>query len=45
MDINKYGYDGKTHILSIIAKNFSYEEIKSNLSVSKFMFLIKIKYK
>ncbi len=45
MNINKYGYDRKTRILSIIARNFSYEEIKSNLNVSKFVFLIKAKYK
>ncbi|RGB44026.1 hypothetical protein C1646_749250 [Rhizophagus diaphanus] len=30
VNINKNGYDEKTHILSIIAKKFSYEEIKSN---------------
>ncbi|GBC00586.1 hypothetical protein RclHR1_03900003 [Rhizophagus clarus] len=34
MNINKSGFDGKTRILSIIAKKFSYEEIKSNLNVS-----------
>ncbi|GES72774.1 hypothetical protein GLOIN_2v1767687 [Rhizophagus clarus] len=32
MNINKSGFDGKTRILSIIAKKFSYEEIKSNLN-------------
>lgn len=39
VNINKNGYDGKTRILSIIAKKFSYEEIKSNLNVSKFALL------
>ncbi|PKB93861.1 hypothetical protein RhiirA5_440143, partial [Rhizophagus irregularis] len=34
VNINKNGYDGKTRILSIIAKKFPYEEIKSNLNVS-----------
>ncbi|RGB30917.1 hypothetical protein C1646_764737 [Rhizophagus diaphanus] len=34
VNINKNGYDGKTCILSIIAKKFSYEKIKSNLNVS-----------
>lgn len=34
VNINKNGFDGKTRILSIIAKKFSYEEIKNNLNVS-----------
>ncbi|RGB23570.1 hypothetical protein C1646_774297 [Rhizophagus diaphanus] len=35
VNINKNGYDGKTCILSIIAKKFSYEEIKSNLNMQE----------
>ncbi|EXX69092.1 hypothetical protein RirG_099080 [Rhizophagus irregularis DAOM 197198w] len=34
MHINKNGFDGKSRILSIIAKKFSYDEIKSQLNVS-----------
>lgn len=34
MDINKYGIDGRRRVLSIIANDFSYENIKKNLDVS-----------
>ncbi|GET51913.1 hypothetical protein RhiirA5_416802 [Rhizophagus irregularis] len=34
MHINKNGFDGKSRILSIIAKKFTYDEIKSQLNVS-----------
>jgi hypothetical protein len=33
LKVNKKGADGKQRILSIIAENFSYEELESNLGV------------
>jgi hypothetical protein len=38
LDANKKGHDGKRRILSIIADQFSYNEIKENLNVSKLLF-------
>jgi hypothetical protein len=35
LDANKRGQDGKRRILSIVADQFSYCEIKKNLNVSK----------
>jgi hypothetical protein len=40
LKINKKGPDGIRRILSIIADNFSYDEIKTNLSVSISIYLI-----
>jgi len=35
LDANKKGQDGKRRILSIVADQLSYDEIKKNLNVSK----------
>ena len=35
LNVNKKGQDGKRRILSIVADQFSYDEIKNNLNVSK----------
>ena len=37
LNINKKGQDGKRRILSIVADQFSYDEIKNNLNVSKYV--------
>jgi hypothetical protein len=34
LDINKCGVDGRQRVLSIIANDFKYEDIKKNLGVS-----------
>ncbi len=38
LNSNKKGQDGKRRVLSIIADQFSYDEIKKNLNVSKILF-------
>ena len=37
LNVNKKGQDGKRRILSIVADQFSYDEIKNNLNVSKYV--------
>ncbi len=34
LDVNKHGIDGKTQILSIVGKYFTYENIKQDLEVN-----------
>ena len=41
LNVNKKGQDGKRRILSIVADQFSYDEIKNNLNVSKYFMMLR----